>query len=211
MILILLVFGVILVVGTMRNPDFWNGADRRGDAFFRQNKFEEAAKTYIDPMRQGIAFYRAGDFEKAAKAFARAPDAAGAFNQGDALLMHGAYDQAVAAFDRALGFRPAWKEAEENRALALARLEAIKKQAGDQGADEDPDEIVVDLNAKHSEKKADSSIEGNALSDEEIQATWLRRVQTTPGDFLRLKFAYQAQAETEAGQKPTSVGRGPNQ
>jgi Ca-activated chloride channel family protein len=210
-ILILFVSVLILVVGTLRNPDFWNGADRRGDALIRQNKFEEAAKTYIDPMRQGVAFYRAGDFEKAAKAFVRVPEAAGAFNQGNALLMHGAYDQAVAAFDRALGFRPAWKEAEENRALALARRDAIKKQAGDQGADQDPDEIVVDLNAQHSEKKANSSIEGDALSDEEVQATWLRRVQTTPGDFLRLKFAYQAQAKTEAGQKLPSEGKASNQ
>jgi Ca-activated chloride channel family protein len=209
-ILILFVSAPILVIGTLRNPNFWNGADRRGDALIRQNNFEEAAETYIDPLRQGIAFYRAGDFEKAAKAFVRVPDDTGAFNQGDALLMHGAYDQAVAAFDRALGLRPGWKEAEENRALALARRDAIKKQAGDQGADQDPDEIVVELNAKHSEKKANSSIEGDALSDEEVQATWLRRVQTTPGDFLRLKFAYQAQAKTGADQKLPSEGKAPN-
>jgi Ca-activated chloride channel family protein len=163
-IMILFVSILILVVGTLRNQDFWNGPDRRGDALIRQGMFEDAAKTYLDPMRQGIAFYRAGDFEKAAKAFVRVPDAAGAFNQGDALLMHGAYDQAVAAFDRALGFRPAWKEAEENRALALARRDRIKKQAGDQGADQEPDQIVVDLNAKQSEKKANSSIEGDKLS-----------------------------------------------
>jgi Ca-activated chloride channel family protein len=210
-ILIVFVSVLILMVGTLRNPNFWNGADRRGDALIRQKKFEEAAKTYIDPVRQGVAFYRAGDFEKAAKAFLRVPDAVGAFNQGDALLMHGAYDQAVAAFDRALGFRPTWKEASENRALALARRDAIKKQAGDQEADEDPDEIVVDLNAKHSENKANSSIEGHALSDQEVQATWLRRVQTTPGDFLRLKFAYQAQAKSEAGQKLPTEKKAPNQ
>jgi Ca-activated chloride channel family protein len=210
-ILILFFILLIFVIGTLRNPNFWDGADRRGDALLRQSKFERAAETYIDPMRQGIAFYRAGDFEKAAKAFVRVPDAAGAFNQGDALLMHGAYDQAVAAFDRALGFRPAWKEAEENRALALARRDAIKKQAGKQGAEEDPDEIVVDLNAKHSERKANSSIEGNALSDEEVQATWLRRVQTAPGDFLRLKFAYQVQAKSEGGQKIPYEGKASNQ
>jgi Ca-activated chloride channel family protein len=210
-ILILFVSVLILAVGTVRNPDFWNRADRRGDALVRRNKFEEAAKTYTDPMRQGIAFYRAGNFEKAAKAFVRVPDAAGAFNQGNALLMHGAYDQAIAAFDRALGFRPGWAEAEENRALAVARRDRIKKQAGDQGADQEPDQIVVDLNAKHSDKKkANSSIEADKLSDEEVQATWLRRVQTTPGDFLRLKFAYQTQAKKEAGQKLPSEGKVPN-
>lgn len=210
MVLTLLASVLIVVVGTWRNPDFWNGADRRGDALVRRNKFEEAANTYLDPMRQGIAFYRAGDFEKAAKAFVRVPDAEGAFNQGDALLMHGAYDQAVAAFDRALGFRPAWKEAEENRELALARRDTIKRQPGEQAADQEPDQIVVDLNAKHSEKKASSSIEGDELSDGDVQATWLRRVQTTPADFLRLKFAYQAQTKSQADQKLSSEEKVPN-
>ena len=32
------------------------------------------------------------------------------------------------------------------------------------------------------------------LSDEQLQEMWMRRVQTTPGDFLALKFAYQLQA-----------------
>jgi Ca-activated chloride channel family protein len=41
------------------------------------------------------------------------------------------------------------------------------------------------------------------MSDEEMRATWLRRVQTTPGDFLRAKFAYQT-ARTE--QQPPTQG-----
>jgi Ca-activated chloride channel homolog len=143
-ILILLAFVLVLVVGTVRNPDFWRSADRRGDALFRQGKFEQAAKSYVDPMRQGIALYRAGDFEKAAKAFVRVPGAAGAFDQGDALLMHGAYDQSIAAFDRALGFQPGWIEALENRALAVARRDRIQKQMGDESTDQEPDQTVVD-------------------------------------------------------------------
>ena len=96
----------ILVVGTAYDHNFWSSEDQRGDWFFRRGKFEQAAKTYTDPMRQGVALYRAGDFLSASKAFVRVRDAAGAFNQGDALLMQGAYDQAIAAFDRALGLHP---------------------------------------------------------------------------------------------------------
>jgi Ca-activated chloride channel family protein len=203
--MILLPFVLVLVVGTVRNPDFWRSADRRGDALFRQGKFEQAAKTYVDPMRQGIALYRAGDFEKAAKAFVRVPGAAGAFDQGDALLMHGAYDQSIAAFDRALGFQPGWVEALENRALAVARRDRIQKQVGDESTDQEPDQTVVDLDAKHGEQKAEISKEGDKLSDAELQATWLRRVQTTPGDFLRVKFVYQAQ------RKPGNERKGPTE
>ncbi len=204
-ILIFLGLILVLVIGTVRNPSFWRSADQRGDTLFQRGKLQEAAKTYNDPMRQGIALYRAGDFEKAAKVFARVPGAEGAFNQGDALLMHGAYDQAIASFDRALGYHPDWKEAQENRYLAVARRDGIKKKGGDEGADQAPDQIVVDLNAKDQGKKAEAPEGGDKLSDAELQATWLRRVQTTPGDFLRMKFAYQAQANPGLEKKPAAT------
>ena len=161
----------------------------------RERKFADAAKAYSDPWRIGIAQYRNGDFEAAAKTFARVPGAVGAFNQGNAWLMHGQYDAAVASYDRALGFHPAWREAEENKALALARKAKIqdsgKDRADEQGDTEKPDDIVFDQ--KGDDKQGlPVELASGEMSDEEARATWLRRVQTTPADFLRAKFAYQA-------------------
>jgi Ca-activated chloride channel family protein len=193
-------FVCILVIGTICSPNFWSSADQRGDALFRRGKFEQAAKTYSDPMRQGVALYRAGNFLEASKAFVRVRDASGAFNQGDALLMHGAYDQAIAAFNRGLDLHPGWKEAEENRALTMARRDRLKKQGGNMTEGmEEADKTAIDLNAKHGQK-SDESAGPDKLSDAELQATWLRRVQTTPGDFLRFKFAYQAQEQAQKAQ-----------
>ena len=93
---------LVLAVGSVRNPNFWTTPDQRGDALMRQRKFADAAKAYSDPWRIGVAQYRNGDFEAAAKTFARVPGAVGAFNQGNAWLMHGQYDAAVASYDRAL-------------------------------------------------------------------------------------------------------------
>jgi Ca-activated chloride channel homolog len=192
---LLLIF--VLVVGTMLSPDFWFNADQRGDWLFRHGKFEQAAKIFSDPLRQGVALYRAGDFLPASKTFVRVRDAAGAFDQGDALLMHGAYDQAIAAFDRALGLHPGWKEAEENRALAVVRRDRLQIQGGNMTEGmEEGNETVINLNAKHGQSSPESA-EGDQLSDAELQATWLRRVQTTPGDFLRVKFSYQAQEQVQ--------------
>ena len=129
-----LVLVVVLVLGTVRDPNFWTTPDQRGDALLRTGKFAEAAKVPADPWRIGTAQYRNGDFEAAAKTFARVPGAIGAYNQGNASLMHGKYDQAIASYDRALGFRPGWREAEENNALALARKEKIETSG--QGRDE---------------------------------------------------------------------------
>ena len=38
------------------------------------------------------------------------------------------------------------------------------------------------------------------LSDREVRDMWMRRVQTTPGDFLAYKFSYQlSNQESESG------------
>jgi Ca-activated chloride channel homolog len=194
---IFLFLGFVLMVGTMLDPDFWFTADQRGDWLFRHRKFEQAAKIFSDPLRQGVALYRGGDFLAASKAFVRVRDAVGAFDRGDALLMHGAYDQAIAAFDQALGLHPGWREAEENRALAVTRRNRLQIQGGNMTEGmEEGNETVINLNAKHGQSSPESA-GGDKLSDAELQATWLRRVQTTPGDFLRVKFSYQAQEQAQ--------------
>ncbi len=187
---------VILATGTHRDPHFWRTADRQGDLYFQHKEYIAAAKAYTDPWRIGMAQYRNGDFEAAAKTFARVPGATGAFNQGNAWLMHGNYDAAVTSYDRALGFHTHWNLAEDNKALALARKAKIegsaKHREEEQAQAYEPDEIAFDQKGSDAKSKPLELADGQ-MSDADLRATWLRRVQTTPGDFLRTKFAYQAQ------------------
>jgi Ca-activated chloride channel family protein len=188
-------FLLILVAGTIHNPHFWLTADQRGDRLLAKKLFSEAAQAYSDPQHVGVAQYRNGDFEAAARTFARVPGPDGAFDQGNAWLMHGNYDAAIESYDRALRFRHPWKQAEENKALARARKELIEASGKDRDEEATeaytPDELVFDQKGAD---KNDKPVEMNdaTMSDEALRATWLRRVQTTPGDFLRAKFAYQA-------------------
>jgi Ca-activated chloride channel family protein len=184
-----------LVIGTIRNPQFWRSADKHGDRLFAEKKYAAAAKAYADPWRIGAAQYRNGDFEAAAKTFARAPGAVGAFNQGNAWLMRGKYDLAIESYNRALGFHPQWKLAEDNKSLAVARQKALD-DSGEDRAEESagayqPDDVVLDQKGDDKQDQP-TDMNGQQMSDEELRASWLRRVQTTPGDFLRKKFAYQA-------------------
>jgi Ca-activated chloride channel family protein len=189
-----------LLWGTWRSANFWLTADQRGDRLSRSGKYAEAADAYTDPQRIGVAQYRNGDFEDAAKTFARVPGAVGAFNQGNALLMHGQYEKAIASYDRAIGFRANWQEAIDNKAIAVARkakLEASGEARAEEQADAyDPDEIKFDQKGEDQQGQP-IELADQSLSNEELRATWLRQVQTTPGDFLRAKFAYQA-AQSEA-------------
>jgi Ca-activated chloride channel family protein len=66
-----------------------------------------------------------------------------------------------------------------------------------------PDEIVFDDRPKQSgDSKEVEVVTGGQMSDEELQALWLRRVQTKPADFLRAKFAYQLSRRQQGKPQP---------
>lgn len=189
---------VAVVVGTSHDPDFWSTADQRGDHLMKARRFAEAAKTFHDPLRKGIAQYRDGQFEAAARTFSRAPGAEGAYNAGNGWLMHGKYDDAIRSYETALRLRPGWKEADDNRTLAIARrdrIEAAGKHRDEESADAyKPDEVVYDPKDSDQSKQKPDTADAGEGDEAALQATWLRRVKTTPADFLKAKFAWQAQA-----------------
>jgi Ca-activated chloride channel family protein len=188
-------------IATITWAGLWFTPDQQGQRHFERGEFAEAAQAFRDPMWQGIAWYRAGEFEKAAQALARRDTPEAHYNQGNAWLMRGKYDTAIASYDRALEKRPGWQEAADNRALAAARMKMTEATGGDMGDQKiGADKIVFDKNAKNDGQ--DTEIAGDkALSDQEMQALWLRRVQTRPADFLKAKFAYQHAMQAEGGNR----------
>jgi Ca-activated chloride channel homolog len=186
--------------GPARRPELWLTPDQRGDRLLRAGKYEDASNTYIDPARQGTALYRAGDFKAAETAFARDTTPEGAYNRGNALVLLGKYDDAVRAYDRALSFRPGWRDAEENRAIAAIRRDRLKFQGGDASGGEVKADRIVFGKGKSRAGETVRVDAGAPMADDQLRAAWLRRVQTKPADFLRAKFAYQLQ-EREGGVK----------
>lgn len=191
----------LLITGHRSLITYFLTPDQQGQRHFQRGEFAPAAKAFHDPMWQGTAWYRAGEFEKAAQSFARRDTAEAYFNQGNAWLMHGKYDTAITCYDQSLEKRPGWKEATENRALASARMKMTEAPGGDLGDQKlGADKIVFDKKAKNEGQDTEVA-GGKALSDQEMQALWLRRVQTRPADFLKAKFSYQQAARAEGGGK----------
>jgi len=177
---------------------FWFTPDQQGDRLMQRGKFAEAAEIYQDPFRHGVALYRAGDFKKAASVFARLKSADGQFNYGNALVMLGKYTEAVAAYETALEARPDWREAEEDLGIARLRAEKLKKEGGEMtGGKLAADEIAF-TSGKNNGGRQEETTGGDQLSDQTLQAMWLRRIQTKPADFLKAKFAYQSALEDGA-------------
>jgi Ca-activated chloride channel family protein len=201
-VVVALLAAVVLftVFGPARRPELWRTPDQRADHLFREGKYDEAAKAYTDPARQGTALYREGDFKAAAAAFARDGAPEGAYNRGNALVMEGKYADAIKSYDRALSLHPGWKDAEENRAIAVIRRERMKFQGGDATGGQVKADSVVFGKGKNQAGEEVQVAGGDPLSDDQLRALWLRRVQTKPADFLRAKFAYQLE-EREGGAK----------
>ena len=149
---------------------------------------------YADLFRKGVAYFLAGEFKDAARAFGRVMTPEADFNKGNALVMQGKYMEATEAYKKALDARPDWMEAKANREIARLRAERVKTEGGEMtGGMLEADDFVFTAGKKNGEGEKEVTDGGNPLSDEALQALWLRRIQTKPADFLRAKFAYQAQ------------------
>jgi len=198
----LIICGVLLSVDVQaaefRFSDLWLTSDQTGQRLFNEGKYKEAAERFADPLWRGVALYQGGEFEAAAAAFARVDSAETAFNRGNALVLLGRYDEAIGAYDRALQLKSGWKAAQDNRRIAKIRAKMKERPEGDQGGMTEigADEIVFDQDKD--KNKGEESVEtegGKKMSDTELRAMWLRRVQTRPADFLKARFAYQLARE----------------
>ncbi len=164
---------------------------------FKKGDFKQAVKLAGNPLERGVAYYRNGDFKSATMEFQRLNTPSATFNLGNSLVFQGKYEEAIAAYERALDLAPDWKEAIWNKQICEARLKALEPpedDAGGTGGKLEADEIVIDDRASKnpSAQKQEVQMGQEKLSEEEIRALWLRRVQTKPADFLKYKFAYQA-------------------
>lgn len=166
--------------------------DQRAYRLYEAGDYETGLKTFADPMWQGVCLFRQGEFEQAAAVFSGYDTPEAAFNQGNALMMRGKYDDAVGRFDRALELRPDWESAVINRDIAIARAKMLEKEGGEgTGGKLGADEIVFSDKKSPESSDTEETEEGAPMSDEELRSVWLRQVQTKPADFLRAKFAYQ--------------------
>lgn len=182
------------LLGSLSFVDLWWTADQQGRRAFERGDFVEAAERFEDPMWRGGACYRAEDWDCAIGQFARLKTPEAYFNLANSYARRGDLELAVAAYDRALELRSDWPQASENRSLLIGLIPAPEEEdEGEQGPPQDPhfkpDEVQFDDKGKEGKS---GKIEQSVFSDEQIAEMWLRGVQTTPGDFLGRRFAFEA-------------------
>ena len=80
-----------------------------------------ASTLFRDPSWRGVALYKAGEWKEAAAMFATNNEEN--YNLGNALAQNGHYDEAIAAYERALVVQPDDEDAAYNKALLEAALQ----------------------------------------------------------------------------------------
>ncbi|MGY8679114.1 VWA domain-containing protein [Bradyrhizobium sp. UFLA05-153] len=182
---------------THRFVNLWLTPDQQGRLAFDRGDYAAAKNLFADPMWRGISAYRAYDFLAAAEEFSRVETLEGKFALGNSQAQNHAYEKALKAYDDVLKEQPGNAAAKTNRAIVQSALDAQeakrRKQEQDDSAppDEKADEMKVDPKQKGGKK---ITVTPEDVTTSGAAEAWMRQVQTSPADFLKLKFAIQAAA-----------------
>ena len=188
-----------------RFADLWLTPDQQGRIAFDRGDYRTAAQRFADPMWRGIAAYRALDFLTAAQEFRKVESVEGRFALGNAEAQNHAWERSIKAYDEVLKAQPSHAAAKTNRAIVAALFEAQeekrRKQEQDDSAppDQKADEMRVDPKRKGGKR---IQVTPEDVTTAGAAEAWMRAVQTTPADFLKLKFAIQANSAPSAGSRP---------
>ncbi len=190
-----------------RMIDLWLTSDQQGRWYFERGHYQAAAAAFEDPLWKGIATYAAGDFVAATQIFERLDGAAMQVHRGNSLAHRDLLDEALAAYGEALRREPGNAQASANFDWVSGIVEVRDARRDEDDGDASQigaDDFVVDDRAQEADRTLTMPQERTqGLTDDELEAMWMRRVQTTPGDFLALKFSFQASdAQDEAGDEP---------
>jgi len=167
--------------------DAWLTPDQQGRLAFEQGDYDNAAALFRDPMWRGTALYRSGKFAEAIDAFAAVSSAESWYDQGNTLLHLGRYEEAVAAYGKALNLRKDWPDALADLAIAESLLKAEKAEQEDEPQDPTfaPDKIQFDDKGKQGKA-------GQMNIAEQTSEMWMRNIQVSPAALMARKFAIEA-------------------
>ena len=121
------------------------------------------------------------------------------FNLANTYAQLGQYEEALAGYEEALKTRPEWIEARQNRDLVHSLVQAAQKDPEEAPPGGDPhfDPDQIDFDKEKAEKGKEGEVQMEKLTDEQMAEMWMRRLETSPAEFLRWRFA----AESYAGEE----------
>ncbi|WP_372870703.1 VWA domain-containing protein [Shewanella sp.] len=106
----------------------WQTHDQSAMEAFKEGNFKDAANGFERPDWKAAADYRAGNYEAALEGFNKDQSATGLYNQANALMQLGKFEDAAKRYAEAQKKDPDLAAAKHNQALAEALAEQQKQQ-----------------------------------------------------------------------------------
>jgi Ca-activated chloride channel homolog len=108
------------------NPDWWYTKDYQGQMLENAGRYGQAADRFEDEKHKAVAYFKAGNYQAAADLFALDSSASGSYNRGLALAKLGRFDDAEAAFGKAVSLDPKLRDMAQK---SIAATRAVKHKA----------------------------------------------------------------------------------
>ncbi len=116
--------------------DLWRTRDQQAAQALKAGDAKKAQQLARDPALAASAAYKAGNFADAQTGFAPLPGTDAQYNLGNALARQGKYEDAIAAYDRAIKASPANADAVANRKAVEDWLKQQKQQSDQNDKDQ---------------------------------------------------------------------------
>src|SRR5262249_34578746 len=122
--------------------DLWLRPDQQAQRALDSGDAQSAQKLAQDAELRGAADYRAGDFQAAVRDFGQHADGDSAYNNANALAKAQRYQEAIAAYDRALEREPGMADAIANKKAVedWLKQQQQQQQKGDNRSGQDNDQ-----------------------------------------------------------------------
>lgn len=139
----------------------WLNKDQQGQKLLKENKPKEAMTMFKDKRWQSYAAYGAKDYQKAEKAFANAKTPEGIYNYGNALARQGKYQEAIAAWDKAIKNKPDFEQAIVNKKIVEDLLKKQEQQQNSDQNNQQQDQNQQQKNAQENQQQNNGSSSQN--------------------------------------------------
>lgn len=146
----------------------WQREDQRAPQLIQQDPNSAAAKLE-SPEWRGAALYKAERFDEAAKTFIQAETPVADYNRANALAKAGKLKEALTAYDSALNKAPDMEDAQINRKLVEDLLKQQQENEKQNGSDQDSSDSEGDKSQQQDGSSGDSqdSSDGESQSSPE--------------------------------------------
>ena len=151
----------------------WKTPEQRAFDAYEQGDYENSQALTHDPQLKGSAYYKQEQFENAQSWYARQDTAESYYNVGNALTRQQQFQQAVAAYGRALEIDPEFEDALFNKKLVEEFIKHEQGQQARENDEEDQGEESSDENSDQSESnqsQSQQSSQPKGTSDDELQS-----------------------------------------